>query len=44
MDVSAIEQNVDATRDAAGRVLKARKRAMEIKDHSMLLIYASLDE
>ena len=44
MDVNAIEQNVDATRDAAGRVLKARKRAMEIKDHSMLLIYADLDE
>ena len=44
VDVNAVEQNVDATRDAAGRVRKARDRAMEIKNRSMLLIYKDLDE
>ena len=44
MDVNAVEQNVVDTRDAAGRVLKARKRAMEIKDRSMLLTDGDLDE
>ena len=47
MDVNAVEQNVDATREAAGRVLKARERAMELKDRSMpprLLTDKGLDE
>ena len=35
MDVNAVEQNVDATREAADRVLKARERAMDLKDRSM---------
>ena len=44
MDVNAVEQNVDATQNAAGRVLKARRRAVEIKDISMLLTDGGLDE
>ena len=44
MDVNTVEQNVDATRDAAERVLRARERAMKIENDSMSLIYEDLDE
>ena len=42
--VNTVEEKVDATRDAAERVLRLGERAMKIENDSMFLIYEDLDE